>query len=107
MSEDVTLTTSLQKDQNLTPRTSLSFSASSLTSPIKTVTVSLNDSIIATYRYNDLTINDTKTLNIRSNFATGAHTIQVTAVTEDGQAQAVIVPVTLVGEDTDIPFLET
>ncbi len=107
MSDEVTLTTSLVKDQSLTPKTSISFSASSTTSPIKTITVSLNDTIISTYRYNDLIINDAKTLTIRSSFATGNYTIQVTALTEDGKAQAVIVPVTLVTSDTDMPFLET
>ena len=107
MSDEVTLTTSLVKDQSLTPKTSISFSASSTTSPIKTITVSLNDTIISTYRYNDLSINDAKTFTIRSSFATGNYTIQVTALTEDGKAQAVIVPVTLVTSDADMPFLET
>lgn len=107
MSDEVTLTTSLVKDQNLTAKTSFSFSASSTTSPIKTVTVSLDDTILSTYRYNDLIINDSKTLTIKPSFATGAYTIQITVLTDDGKAQVATIPVTLVTADTDKPFLET
>lgn len=104
-SETVQLSTSLTKNQNITNKISLSFTAESTTNKISKVTILINDVIVWNYSYNTALVQDTKELRL-SNLAPGKVTMQIIAVDEQGKARTLSLPLMLVAWDSDKPNID-
>lgn len=101
----IQLSSSLQANQTITNRFSLSYTIESPT-PITRVSITINDSVIGNYNYTTTSVQDTKSVRL-SNVEAGKHTLQIIAIDTEGKGRRLQIPINLVLNDTDKPYLDT
>lgn len=104
-SDSVLLSTSFTKNQTITSKFSLPFTAESKIGTIKKVTVLVNDIVISNYSYNNARVNDTLSIKLAPIYS-GNIKLTIIAVDNTNKAKTLSIPLTLSTEDTDKPTLD-
>jgi len=104
-SDSVQLSISLVKNQMITSKFTLPFSAQSSNGVIKRITVLANDIVVGDYPYNTAIVDDAKSVKLNTTMS-GTVTLQIIAVDNTNKSKTLTVPVVVWTTDTDKPTLD-
>jgi len=104
-SDSVLLSTSLVKNQTITSKFTLPFSAQSANGIIKRVTVLANDIVVGDYPYDTAIVDDAKSVKLNANMS-GTVTLQIIAIDNTNKTKTLTLSVTVWATDTDKPTLD-
>jgi len=91
-SDSVLLSTSLVKNQTITSKFNLPFSAQSANGTIKRVTVLANDIVVGDYPYDIAIVEDTKSVKLNANMS-GTVTLQIIAIDNTNKTKSLTLSV--------------
>ena len=104
-SDSVLLSTSLVKNQTISSKFTLPFSAQSANGTIKRVTVLANDIVVGDYPYDTAIVEDTKSVKLNANMS-GTVNLQIIAVDNTNKSKTLRLSVVVWTTDTDKPTLD-
>lgn len=104
-SDSVQLSTSLMKNQTVTSKFTLPFSAQSANGTISKVTVLANDIVVGNYSYAIADVNDAKSIKLPPSMS-GTITLLIVAVDNTNKSKTLSLPVVVSDTDTDKPTLD-
>jgi membrane peptidoglycan carboxypeptidase len=104
-SDSVQLSTSLVKNQTITSKFTLPFSAQSSTGIITRVTVLVNDIVVGDYPYDIANVNDSKSVKLNANIS-GNVTLQIIALDNTNKSKTLTIPIIVWTIDTDKPIID-
>jgi penicillin-binding protein 1A len=104
-SDSVQISTSLVKNQTITSKFTLPFSAQWSNGVIKRVTVLANDIVVGNYSYDQASVDDAQSIKLPPSLS-GTITLQIIAVDASNKSKTLLLPLTLGTTDSDKPSLD-
>jgi hypothetical protein len=104
-SDSVQLSTSLTKNQIITSRFTLPFSAQSADGIIKRITVIANDIVVWDFPYDTAIVDDAKSIRLNATMS-GIIALQIIAVDSNNRSKTLTLSINIWTSDTDKPTLD-